>query len=139
MVPEVAVVHVSALVELLVGTENGSWVHGRLRGCRPHAPAHIDAEILACLDRLVTTADLPARVADDAVRRLAAMPLVRHPLADLVLTGWAGRTPSGSGDALYVGLAERLAAPLVTTDPRIAQASPPDHLDVRGQIGRAHV
>ena len=124
MLPELAVVHVSALVELLVGTENGSWVHGRLRGCRPHAPAHIDAEILACLDRLVTTAGLPSAIADDAVRRLAAMPLVRHPLADLVLTGWAGRAATGSSDALYVGLSDRLGAPLVTTDPRLTTASP---------------
>ena len=128
MLPEVVVVHASALVELLVDTENASWVHGRLRGCRPHAPAHVDAEVLACLDRLVATAGLPPTIADDAVRRFAAMPLVRHPLAELVPAAWAGcsaaeRSASRTGDALYVVLAERLGAPLVTTDARLAPAS----------------
>lgn len=123
MLAEAAVVHVSALVELLISTENGAWVHGRLRGCRPHAPAHIDAEALACLDRLVRTAGLPSAVADDAVRRLAVMPLVRHPLAELAPAAWADRAAAG-GDAWYVVLADRLGAPLVTTDARLAAASP---------------
>lgn len=124
MLPENAVVHVSALVELLVGTENASWIHGRLRGCRPHAPAQVDAEVLACLDRLTVTAGLPVAIADDVVARLVAMPLVRHPLADLALTAWAERVTTGTGDALYVALADRLGAPLVTTDARLAPESP---------------
>lgn len=119
MIPEIVVVHVSALVELLVGTDNASSAHGRLRGTRPHAPAHVDAEVLVCLDRLVATVGLPAAVADDAARRLAAMPLVRHPLADLVPAAWAARSASGAGDAFYVALAERLGAPLVATDARL--------------------
>lgn len=123
MLPEKVVVHASALVELLVGTENASWVHGRLRGCRPHAPAQVDAEVMACLDRLTATAGLPPKIADDAVRRLVAMPLVRHPLAELVPTAWATRSASGTGAALYVALAERLGAPLVTTDARMAPES----------------
>lgn len=123
MLPEDVVVHVSALVELLVGAENDSWVHGRLRGCRPHAPAQVDAEVLACLDRLTVRAGLPVAVADDAAARLATMPLVRHPLAELVPAAWAGRAATGAGDALYIALADRLGAPLVTTDARLASAS----------------
>ena len=128
MLPEDVTVHVSALVELLVGTDNASWVHGRLRGCRPHAPAQVDAEVMACLERLVATAGLPQAIADDAVRRLVAMPLVRHPLAELVPAAWAGcsaaeRSASRTGDALYVALADRLGAPLVTTDARLVPES----------------
>lgn len=123
VLPEDVVVHVSALVELLVGTENGYWVHGRLRGCRPHAPAQVDTEVLACLERLTATAGLPTAVADDAVARLATMPLVRHPLVELIPAAWAGRSVSGADDAFYVALADRLGAPLVTTDARLAPAT----------------
>jgi predicted nucleic acid-binding protein len=136
VLPEIAVVHVSALVELLIGTDNGSWVHRRLRGTRPHAPAHIDAEVLACLDRLVATAGLSAGVADDAAERLAAMPLVRRPLDDLVLPAWTGRATRGPSDALYVALADRLRAPLVTTDARLAAASTNVEVVGREQIRR---
>jgi predicted nucleic acid-binding protein len=124
MLPEIVVVHVSALVEILVGTSNAPSIRGRLRGTRAHAPAHVDAEVLACLEGLVATAGLPATVADDAVKRLAAMPLVRHPLVDLVPFAWAGCEASGAADALYLALADRLGAPLVATDGRLATAYP---------------
>jgi len=122
MLAENVVLHVSALVELLVGTDNDSWVRGRLRGCRAHTPADVDAAVLICLERLTATAALPPAVADDAVRRLATMPLARHPVADLAATAWAARVGSGVADAVYLALADRLGAPLVATDPRLARS-----------------
>lgn len=124
MLPKAVVVHVSAVVELLLGTDQGNSVHGRLRGTRPHAPAQIDAEVLSCLARLSGSPGLPAAVADQAVARLAVMPLVRHETADLLPAAWAQRAALGPADMLYVALADRLHAPLVTTDPRLADTYP---------------
>jgi predicted nucleic acid-binding protein len=122
MLPENVVLHVSGLVELLLHTRPGASVAGRIRSSRPHAPAQIDADVLACLARLVDNGKLPPHVADDAVRRLATMPLVRHSVPHLLSTVWTDRTALGPGDQLYVELARSLNAPLVGTDPRLADA-----------------
>ncbi len=58
--PEVIVLDASAMVEVLLGSQLGARVRGRLRGCELHVPAVLDAEILSALGRLHRAGDLSA-------------------------------------------------------------------------------
>lgn len=57
------------------------------------------------------------------LRQVAAAPILRHDLADLLEGAWNLRHNLRLVDALYVELAMRLEAPLVTTDSALAAAS----------------
>lgn len=121
--PALAVVDASVVVDLLAGTDRAAAVSERLRGTLLHAPAHLDAEVLSALGRLhraeaVTTAHVRA-----ALDHLVAMPVRRHPLPELLAGAWRQRASLRVLDALYVELAARLQAPLLTTDLRLARAS----------------
>lgn len=121
---ERVVVDASALVDLLSGAESAFAVRQRLRGTVLHAPAHVDAEVLSALGRMNRAGDLPSTKVDVALERIATMPVTRHPLADLVSGAWARRDGLRLVDALYVELATRVQAPLLTLDRRLARASP---------------
>lgn len=121
---EIVVVDASVLVDLLAGTDCAPSAKARLAGTVMHAPAHLDAEALSALGRLqragaLTTADVEAGLA-----ALAGVPLTRHAVIDLVPGAWSRRANLRLVDALYVELAARLRAPLLTTDHRLARASP---------------
>jgi len=55
---------------------------------------------------------------------VAAAPIRRHLLAPLLAGAWRLRHNLRLVDALYVELANRLDAPIVTTDAGLAAASP---------------
>ncbi len=116
------VVDAAALVDLLLGTELGDSVATRLRGASLHAPAHVDAEILSALGRLHRAGAVPARVVTQRLHAAATAPIERHPLAELLQGAWGRRGRIRLADALYVELAERLEAPLITTDVALAKA-----------------
>lgn len=122
--PETVVLDASALVEALIGTELGTAVRRRLRGCELHAPAHIDAETLSALGRLHRASELDAATVSSALTELARAPIIREPLTELVAGAWAARDQLRLVDALYVELATTLQATLVTTDARLARARP---------------
>ena len=67
----------------------------------------------------LTTADVEAGLA-----ALAGVPPTRHAVVDLASGAWSRRADLRLVDALYVELAARLRAPLLTTDHRLARASP---------------
>ena len=90
-----------------------------------HAPHLIDVEIAQVLRRLEQAGTLSAARAVEALDDLGALRLARHPHHPLLDRVWALRHDPSACDALYVALAEALAAPLVTTDRRLAGA--PDH------------
>jgi predicted nucleic acid-binding protein len=117
------VVDASAIVDLLVGSPLGEPVRRRLEGHELHAPAHLDAEVLSALGRLHRAGKLPARAVAIRLRQVAAAPIRRHDLAALVEGAWKLRHNLRLVDALYVELAARLDAPLVTTDAALAAAS----------------
>ncbi|MGQ0483067.1 MAG: type II toxin-antitoxin system VapC family toxin [Pseudonocardia sp.] len=121
---EVVVPDASVLVDLLAGTERAQPARRRLRGTVMHAPAHLDAEVLSALGRLHRAGGLTASDIDLSLARLVAMPVIRHPVAELVLGSWARRDQLRLVDAVYVELATRLDAPLLTSDPRLARACP---------------
>lgn len=118
---EPVVVDASALVDLLVGTDRAAPVGGRLRHTAPHAPGHVDADVLSVLGRLNEAGLLSAADVDAALSRLVAVPLVRHPVAGLSVGAWGRREQLRPVDALYVEPADRLGIALITTDPRLAR------------------
>lgn len=119
---ELVVVDASAFVDLLAGTDVADAVRRRLAGTVMHAPAHIDAEILSALGRLSRANTVPADAVAEAITRLEQAPLSRHPVVELVAGTWARRAEFRLVDGLYVELASRLGAPLLTTDRRLARA-----------------
>jgi predicted nucleic acid-binding protein len=119
---DLLVLDASALVDLVLGGALSSAVRDRIDGHVLHAPAHLDAEVLSVLGRLHRAGALTD---DHVVRQLevvTAAPIVRHPLPDLVIGAWRRRDQLRLVDALYVELASRLGAPLVTTDAALAGA-----------------
>jgi predicted nucleic acid-binding protein len=116
------VIDASALIDLLLGDVLGGAVAARLSGSVLHGPAHLDAEVLSALGRMGRS----GLISDDAIRamidRMADAPVVRHPLAGLLMGAWDQRANLRLADALYVELAESLSIRLVTTDQRLASS-----------------
>lgn len=121
MAARVVVTDASILVDLLAGTDRAAAVRGRLSGTAPQAPAHVDAEVLSALGRLHRVGELSAADVEAGLAQLAAMPLARHAVGELLVETWARRDQLRLVDALYVELASRMDAPLLTTDLRLAR------------------
>ena len=116
------VLDASAMVDLLLGTALGAAVAARLRGQQLHAPAHFDAEVLSALGRLHRAGSLSAGQVRTRLTRLESAPVERHSIVELGRGAWRRRSNLRLVDALYVELAERLAAPVLTTDAALAAA-----------------
>lgn len=118
----VVVLDASAAVELVLGTVAGGRVGRSLRRKTVAVPAHLEAEVLSALGRLART----GAVAEDRVAlslaELVQAPFRRFPLAPLLAEAWGLRANLSLRDALYVTLARRLEATLVTADARLASA-----------------
>jgi predicted nucleic acid-binding protein len=118
----VVVLDASAAVELVLGTVAGGRVGRSLRRKTVAVPAHLEAEVLSALGRLARA----GAVAEDRVTlsltELVQAPFRRFPLAPLLAEAWALRASLALRDALYVALARRLEATLVTADARLARA-----------------
>ena len=124
-VPEAAVVvDASVIVDLVADTPRALAAADALAGHRLIAPAHIDAEVLSALGRMQRAGQLTTRKAAVALTRSARTPIDRSSLPDLLAGAWRRRNSLRLSDALYVELAEQLGVKLVTTDGRLARASP---------------
>lgn len=110
------------MVDLLLGGPRGVAVQTRLRGHTMHGPAHLDAEVLSALARLHRAGHFSTRATSQRIRTLAAAPVQRHTLPQLLAGAWRRRGNLSLLDALYVELAESLHVPLVTTDRRLSRA-----------------
>ena len=117
-----AVVDASAIVDLLLGNDLGVAVRRRLAGHALHAPGHLDAEVLSALGRLLRAGDIEEGDVESRLQGLAAAPIQRHGVGDLLIASWARRHQLRLVDALYVQLAVSLDLPLVTTDRRLRDA-----------------
>lgn len=118
----VAVLDASAAVELLLGTAAGDRTDRALRGETIAAPAHFDAEVLSALGRLAREGGAGEERVELSIGTLARAPVHRFPVAPLLLAAWSLRANVALRDALYVALARRLDAVLVTADARLARA-----------------
>ncbi len=122
MTAEVLVIDASAAVDLLVETVRADRIRRRLRGARLVVPASFDVEVQSALRGLERSGAVDASRVDQARRALERMPAARSPLQPLADAAWALRHRISLYDAQYVALAESAAAPLLTTDARLARA-----------------
>jgi predicted nucleic acid-binding protein len=120
----VIVVDASALAEFLLQTPLGAKVEARLfrDDDELHAPHLLDVEVTQALRRLVRTGEVPAGRAEEAVADLLDIDVHRHAHVDLLGRAWELRDNLTAYDAMYVALAEAIAAPLVTCDGRLGLA-----------------
>ena len=94
----------------------------RLASTNLQAPELIDAELLSVLRQLVLADKLQEGHALQALATAQRLGLRRHSSRSLWPRAWELRTNLSTYDALYVALAERLNAPLLTADTRLARA-----------------
>lgn len=118
------VVDASALVAYLTSGEHADAVRTHLLS--PYealwAPHLVDAEVGHVLRRGVLAGELGAGAARAALEDLADLPLRRSSHRGLLERAWALRANLSFYDGLYVALAERLRATLLTLDGSIAGA-----------------
>ena len=121
---EELVLDASAMVDLLLGAESAVAIRVRLVNGQLHAPAHFDAEVLSALGRLNRAGHLPAVVVSALLPRVENARIHRHPVSPLLGGAWDRRDELSLADALYVELAERLGAPIISADDRLVAAAP---------------
>jgi len=121
----VIVLDASAAVDWLLQTPVGLHIEKRIysRNETLHAPHILDLEVAQVLRRLVREGTVSTRRADEAVRDLLDLRIARYPHFVLLPRIWQLRHNLSAYDAAYIALAEKLGAPLVTRDGRLAGAS----------------
>ena len=119
------VLDASAAVDWLLQTAAGQHIEKRIysRNETLHSPHLLDLEVAQVLRRLVQQGVVSAHRADEAVRDLLDLRMARYPHLVLLPRIWQLRHNFSAYDAAYVTLAEKLGAPLVTRDRRLASAS----------------
>ena len=100
------------MVDLLLGGARGDAVRTQLRGHAMHAPGHLDAEVLSALGRLQRGGHISTRAAAQRLRTLAAAPLQRHLLPQLLAGAWRRRNNLSLLDVQRVEQGEVVAAAL---------------------------
>lgn len=118
----VVVLDASAMVELLLARPGADAVGGAITGRDVVAPGHFDAEVLGGLFRAERLGMAKPSVIEGAVRQLGSAPIDRLVVAGLVTDAWAMRRNLSAADALYVALALKMDAPLITADRALAAA-----------------
>ncbi len=124
MSPQLLVVDASVVVEVLRRSPRGDAVAARMRGATLAAPAHLDAEVLSALGRLVRAGDAQAGEVSRALDRLVRLPVERFPIAPLIHRAWELRGNFALRDGIYIACTETLSATLLTLDGRSARSVP---------------
>ena len=101
---------------------DGDQARARLRGERLVAPHLIDLEVISAWRRMAAAGRIDERRASLAIGDLRALRLERVGHEPLVARCWELRSNLTVYDAVYVALAERLDASLLTADSRIPKA-----------------
>lgn len=116
------VIDASVAVEYLLRTPLGTRLAERIEQSTTAAPELIDAEVLAVLRREVLAGRLGARRAAEALADLRDWDLERVPHRPLLEDAWALRSNVTAYDALYLAVAARYDAPVLTADGPLARA-----------------
>ena len=120
------VVDASAWVEYLLGTDGAAATRECVEASDValHVPALCDVEVVAALRRALLSPrpGLDALRASEALQDYLDLPLGRHGHEALLARTLELRDNFSTYDAVYVALAERLDAKLVTGDRRLAKA-----------------
>ena len=118
------VLDASATVDWLLQTSAGRHIEQRIYSAKNslHAPHLLDIEVAQVFRRLVREGAVSAQRADEALRDLLDLRLVRYPHWLVLPRVWQLRHNLSAFDAAYVALAEKLGAPLITRDGRLATA-----------------
>ncbi|MDX1659274.1 MAG: type II toxin-antitoxin system VapC family toxin [Nitriliruptorales bacterium] len=118
------VVDASAVVEVMRESDLGRELAEMMSEAVLVAPAHLDAEVLSAMGRLVRGGTLGADAVTQRVAYLDQLPVRRHPLPPLVRQAWALRDVVALRDALYVACTEAVDGVLLTLDRRLARSAP---------------
>jgi len=120
----VIILDASALADWLLGTPRlGTAVAARIRDARIlHTLDVAFVEVVGAVRGKLLRGELSSRRGVEAVSDLLATPIRRHEAAPLAPRVWALRETHSAYDAAYVGLAEVLRMPLLTTDRRLARS-----------------
>lgn len=119
------VLDASAGVDWLLQTPAGRRIERRILSHNEslHAPHLFDLEVTQVLRRLVLQKSVSGNRADDAIRDLFDLRIMRYPHNVLLPRIWQLRQNFSAYDAAYISLAEELGAALLTLDSRMASAS----------------
>jgi predicted nucleic acid-binding protein len=118
------VLDTSAAVDWLLQTPAGQRIEQRIYAHQDtlHSVHLLDVEFVQVLRRLVREGTLTSKRAEEAIEDLAALRITRYAPVLLLQRIWRLRQNLSVYDAAYVALAEKLQAPLITRDQRIAAA-----------------
>ena len=121
----ILVIDASALLPLLLLDPTAAELEERLfdpavQLCAPHL---VDVEVAHTLRREVARSRVTASAAEEGLRDLVhLLPIERFEHPTLLPRVWALRSNLSAYHATYVALAERLDAPLLTRDAKLAGA-----------------
>lgn len=116
------IVDASCLYEVVADAEQAEQVRERLAADSDHAAPHlIDAEVVSIIRRDHLLGRLDATAARQAVEDLRDWPGERFGHRSLLERAWELRDNVRPWDAVYVALAEALAATLITLDRRLGR------------------
>jgi len=121
----VIVLDASAAIDWLLQTAAGQQIETRIysRGESLHAPHLLDLEVAQVLRRVVREGTISVRRADRALQDLLNLRVTRYPHFLFLPRIWKLRDNLSAYDAVYVALADELAATLVTRDTRLASTA----------------
>jgi predicted nucleic acid-binding protein len=118
------VLDASAVIELLLNTDNGALVRSRIadRAESLHAPHLLSVEVAQVLRRYVASRSIKPEIAVAALDDLAVLDIAHYAHEPFLPRAWALRDNVTVYDAVYLVLAEVLDAPLLTLDRRLANS-----------------
>jgi predicted nucleic acid-binding protein len=123
VVSRAVVLDAAALLDLLIARDVGFLVESRVVGAQLHICAHVEADALSGIQRLEGVGLLTSSACEEHLATLAAAPIERHPVSEVLERAWRRRDARWLHDVLSFELALSLGALLITTDPRMADAS----------------